>query len=126
MVLPEQRRDTQALLRKAGITVSPQQVGADSDAVQALVGEVAPYQAPVAQQVQKNRNARQRRASVVVAAPVRRIVMSPRKFGARPSINSAPSRDGSSVNLPAAQRPLIAIAGYRKDNARATVSAGCD
>jgi superfamily II DNA/RNA helicase len=48
VVLPEQRRDTQALLRKAGITTTPQQVSADSDSVQALVGEVAPYQAPVA------------------------------------------------------------------------------
>jgi len=48
VVLPEQRRDTQALLRKAGITATPQQVSADSDSVQALVGEVAPYQAPIA------------------------------------------------------------------------------
>ncbi len=53
VVLPEQRRDTQALLRKAGINVPAQQVGADSDSVQALVGEIAPYQAPVAQPVQK-------------------------------------------------------------------------
>lgn len=46
VVLPEQRRDTQALLRKAGIRVTPQQVGADSAEVSALVGEVAPYRAP--------------------------------------------------------------------------------
>jgi len=46
VVLPEQRRDAQQLLRKAGITVRPQEVGADSASVQALVGEVAPYQAP--------------------------------------------------------------------------------
>ncbi|WP_059015812.1 DEAD/DEAH box helicase [Mycobacterium sp. M26] len=48
VVLPEQRRDTQALLRRAGIKVEPQQVSADSESVQALVGEVAPYQAPPA------------------------------------------------------------------------------
>lgn len=48
VVLPDQRRDTQHLLRKAGIAVAPQQVTADSDAVVALVGEVAPYRAPVA------------------------------------------------------------------------------
>jgi superfamily II DNA/RNA helicase len=48
VVLPEQRRDTQALLRKAGINVAPQQVSANSAEVQALVGEVAPYQAPAA------------------------------------------------------------------------------
>jgi superfamily II DNA/RNA helicase len=46
VVLPEQRRDTQVLMRKAGINVAPQQVTAASEAVQALVGEVAPYQAP--------------------------------------------------------------------------------
>jgi superfamily II DNA/RNA helicase len=48
VVLPEQRRDAQQLLRKAGITVRPQEVGADSAPVQALVGEIAPYQAPTA------------------------------------------------------------------------------
>ena len=46
VVLPEQRRDTQALLRKAGITVRPQEVVAHSEPVKALVGEVAPYKAP--------------------------------------------------------------------------------
>jgi superfamily II DNA/RNA helicase len=46
VVLPEQRRDTQVLMRKAGIKVAPQQVTATSEAVQALVGEIAPYQAP--------------------------------------------------------------------------------
>ncbi|MCV7228452.1 DEAD/DEAH box helicase [Mycolicibacterium komossense] len=61
VVLPEQRRDTNALLRKAGINVKPQEVVADSAPVQALVGELAPYQAPPAvkaappQQPQHNR-----------------------------------------------------------------------
>lgn len=48
LVLPDERRDTAALLRRAGITVKPQQVAADSAEVTALVGEVAPYQAPKA------------------------------------------------------------------------------
>ncbi|WP_328351294.1 DEAD/DEAH box helicase [Mycobacterium sp. NBC_00419] len=48
VVLPEQRRDTQTLLRRAGIDVAPEQVSSDSESVQALVGEVAPYQAPKA------------------------------------------------------------------------------
>jgi superfamily II DNA/RNA helicase len=48
VVLPEQRRDTSALMRKAGITVSPQHVTAQSDPVVKLVGDVAPYQAPAA------------------------------------------------------------------------------
>jgi superfamily II DNA/RNA helicase len=46
VVLPEQRRDTSALLKRAGITVRPQQVTAVSEPVVLLVGEVAPYQAP--------------------------------------------------------------------------------
>ncbi|HZQ31253.1 MAG TPA: DEAD/DEAH box helicase [Mycobacterium sp.] len=46
VVLPEQRKDTHALLRKAGIHVAPQHVAADSPAVHALVGEIAPYRAP--------------------------------------------------------------------------------
>jgi superfamily II DNA/RNA helicase len=46
LVLPEQRKDTAALLRKAAITVTPQQVDASSPAVIALVGEVAAYVKP--------------------------------------------------------------------------------
>jgi superfamily II DNA/RNA helicase len=48
VVLPEQRRDTQALLRKAGINVAPQQVTADSAAVHAVAGDIAAYRAPAA------------------------------------------------------------------------------
>jgi superfamily II DNA/RNA helicase len=46
VVLPEQRRDTSDLMRRAGITVRPQQVTAQSEPVAQLVGEMAPYQAP--------------------------------------------------------------------------------
>lgn len=46
VVLPEQREHTQVLMRKAGIKVAPKHVTATSEAVQALVGETAPYQAP--------------------------------------------------------------------------------
>ncbi len=46
IVLPTQRKDTAALLRKAEINVAPQQVTADSDAVTALVGEVAAWVKP--------------------------------------------------------------------------------
>jgi superfamily II DNA/RNA helicase len=48
VVLPDERRDTAALLRRAGINVAPQQVSPDSAQVAALVGEVAPYRAPAA------------------------------------------------------------------------------
>jgi len=41
VVLPEQRRDVTALLRKAAIDAKPQQVTADSAPVNALVGEIA-------------------------------------------------------------------------------------
>lgn len=46
VVLPEQRRDTNELLRRAGIAVRPQLVTASSEPVVELVGEIAPYQAP--------------------------------------------------------------------------------
>ena len=71
VVLPEQRKDTQAVLRKAGITVAPQQVAADSGPVLQLVGEMAPRQAPQvtvatptrAPQQRRSRPATRRRAS---------------------------------------------------------------
>lgn len=46
VVLPEQRRETQALMHKAGIAVRPQEVVAHSAPVTALVGEIAPFTAP--------------------------------------------------------------------------------
>jgi superfamily II DNA/RNA helicase len=63
VVLPEQRRDTSALLRKAGIAVSPQQVTAQSDHVTKLVGEIAPYQAPAAKPAVAPPNRPRRRRS---------------------------------------------------------------
>ena len=48
VVLPEQRKDTAVLLRKAGIKAVGQPVAADSAAVLELVGELAPHQAPTA------------------------------------------------------------------------------
>ena len=46
IVLPTQRKDTAALLKKAAITVTPQRVDATSPAVAALVGDVAAYVTP--------------------------------------------------------------------------------
>jgi len=46
LVLPEQRRDVDALLRKAAIKATPRQVTADSTEVTNLVGEIAPYVKP--------------------------------------------------------------------------------
>jgi len=47
VVLPEQRRDTDQLLRKANIQVRPQAVSAASGQVTTLVGDVAAYVKPV-------------------------------------------------------------------------------
>src|SRR5262245_51453639 len=47
VVLPEQRKELQLVMRRAGINVRPQEVAAHSAPVTALVGDVAPYQAPV-------------------------------------------------------------------------------
>ena len=46
LVLPAQRKDTAALLRKAAIAVTPQSVTATSPSVAALVGDVAAYVKP--------------------------------------------------------------------------------
>ena len=45
VVLPEQRKDTHALMRRAGIRVTPQEVTVDSAAVHAVAGDMAPYRA---------------------------------------------------------------------------------
>jgi superfamily II DNA/RNA helicase len=55
LVLPEQRRDTDSLLRKAAIKVTPQRVNADSPAVLALVGDVAAYVKPLPRTEQPQR-----------------------------------------------------------------------
>jgi superfamily II DNA/RNA helicase len=57
VVLPEQRRDTNALMRKAGINVRPQEVVAHSAPVTALVGDVAPFKAPPAHRPNPTANA---------------------------------------------------------------------
>ncbi len=46
VVLPEQRKDLQVLMRRAGINVRPQEVAAHAAPVTALVGDIAPRQAP--------------------------------------------------------------------------------
>ncbi|MGD7706363.1 DEAD/DEAH box helicase [Microlunatus sp. Y2014] len=46
VMLPEQRRDTLALLRKAAIKVQPERVAAEASAVVELVGELAPHVTP--------------------------------------------------------------------------------
>ena len=50
VVLPDQRRDLAAIMRKAAIDVTPIKVTADSEHVLKLVGEIAPYVAPAPKQ----------------------------------------------------------------------------
>jgi superfamily II DNA/RNA helicase len=63
VVLPEQRKDTQVLMRRAGIHVTPQQVDANSTPVHVLVGEIAPYRAPAPKAAQVTQPSRPRRVS---------------------------------------------------------------
>jgi superfamily II DNA/RNA helicase len=58
IMLPSQRSDTAALLRKAAIKVTPQKVTATSPAVVELVGEVAPFVKPEIRAVQQQQPGR--------------------------------------------------------------------
>ena len=62
VVLPEQRKDTHALMRRAGIRVTPQEVTVDSAAVHAVAGEVAPHRAPALKKVAPSHPSQQRRS----------------------------------------------------------------
>jgi len=53
IMLPTQKKDTLSLLRKAAIEVTPQRVTPTTDAVLALVGEVADYVKPAPKVVQQ-------------------------------------------------------------------------
>jgi superfamily II DNA/RNA helicase len=63
VVLPEQRKDTQVLMRRAGIHVTPQQVDANSAPVHVLVGEIAAYRAPAPKAAPPTQPSRPRRVS---------------------------------------------------------------
>jgi superfamily II DNA/RNA helicase len=55
VMLPNQKKDTEQLLKKAAIKVTPQRVNATSPAVIALIGEVAAYVKPLPRQEQPQR-----------------------------------------------------------------------
>jgi superfamily II DNA/RNA helicase len=97
VVLPEQRRETQLLLRKAGITAAAQQVVADSAAVLDLVGEIAPYQAPAVAQPVASRPSQPRRSGGS-GQQRRRGTGAPQAHPARPAQRRRSSRaTGSAV-----------------------------
>ena len=87
IVLPTQRKDTAALLRKAEITVTPQTVTAKSAAVTALVGDVAAYVKPAPR----------------AAAPVRGQSQGGRSQGANAQRKQA-RRDGGGSDAPRRDR----------------------
>ena len=60
VMLPEQRRDTQALLRKAAISVHPIRVNSQSEAVSDLVGETAEFVKPSPRAVVQQQQPRRR------------------------------------------------------------------
>ncbi len=62
VVLPEQRKDTHALMRRASIRVTSQEVTVDSAAVHAEAGDVAPYRAPAPKKVAPPRPSQPRRS----------------------------------------------------------------
>jgi superfamily II DNA/RNA helicase len=82
LVLPEQRKDVAVLLRKAGISVTPESVTADSASVARLVGERAPKVAPPAR-VAAQQPSRPRRAPQG-AAPRARTGAQPHGRGGQP------------------------------------------
>ena len=87
IVLPTQRKDTAALLRKAEITVTPQTVTAKSAAVTAPVGDVAAYVKPAPR----------------AAAPVRGQSQGGRSQGANAQRKQA-RRDGGGSDAPRRDR----------------------
>ena len=62
LVLPEQRRDTTDMMRKAAITVQPLRVHAKSPEVVALIGDVADYVTPGPVEAEPARQPRQGRS----------------------------------------------------------------
>lgn len=63
VVLPEQRKDTDALMRRAGIRVTPQEVTVDSAAVHAVAGDMAPYRAPAPEKAAPSHPSQSRRSA---------------------------------------------------------------
>jgi superfamily II DNA/RNA helicase len=62
VVLPEQRKDTHALMRRAGIRVTAQEVTVDSAAVHAVAGDMAPYRAPAPKKAAQSHLSQPRRS----------------------------------------------------------------
>ncbi|MBF6061012.1 DEAD/DEAH box helicase [Nocardia terpenica] len=120
VVLPDQRKDLAVLMRKAAITVRPQQVTADSPAVTTLVGPIAALvTAPPAPTAKPARSRRTRGNSESVAAHRASDVGSTRGSARRVSersrsrVGAARSAEGGSAD--ARLRYTSDGAGVRRD-----------
>ncbi|MCU1546475.1 MAG: box helicase [Homoserinimonas sp.] len=114
LMLPTQKKDTVALLRKAEITVTPQRVTADSPAVTALVGDVAAYVKPLPRVEQPRGGGQSQGANAQRKRAVRTEGGAPRRDrSGRParSAAAAPSSDTARSGQGRAGRSAAAGAG---------------
>jgi superfamily II DNA/RNA helicase len=110
IMLPTQRKDTLALLRKASIEVTPQQVTASSNVVTALVGKVADYVKPAPRVVQQRGGGRSQGANAQRKRAARAGSAAPRRGGQ--SRGSQP-RSSYSTSTP------VSTGGQRRTGRRA-------
>ncbi|WP_327017375.1 DEAD/DEAH box helicase [Cryobacterium sp. MP_3.1] len=115
IVLPAQKRDTDQLLRKAAITVTPQRVNASSPAVVALTGDVAAYVKPVPR-VEQPHGQSQGGRSQGANAQRKRVNRDERDNGGRGS-RDAGGRGGRSGDA-------VAAGGARRDRTERPASSG--
>ncbi|QYF72733.1 DEAD/DEAH box helicase [Cryobacterium sp. PAMC25264] len=115
IVLPAQKRDTDQLLRKAAITVTPQRVNAASPAVIALTGDVAAYVKPVPR-VEQPHGQSQGGRSQGANAQRKRVNRDDRDNGGRGSRDSG-GRGGRSGDA-------VAAGGARRDRTERPASGG--
>ncbi|MQY17263.1 DEAD/DEAH box helicase [Nocardia macrotermitis] len=104
LVLPDQRKDTAALLRKAAITVRPQSVTASSREVGELVGVVAPVVVPsaAAPKSSAGTSTRTKRSGARIDSPARKgragEAVAPVRNGRGDKVGGAQSAAGRSAN----------------------------
>ncbi len=115
IVLPAQKRDTDQLLRKAAITVTPQRVNASSPAVITLTGDVAAYVKPVPR-VEQQQGQSQGGRSQGANAQRKRVNRDDRDNGGRGSRDSG-GRGGRSGDA-------VAAGGARRDRTERPASSG--
>ncbi|MFT2818287.1 DEAD/DEAH box helicase [Leifsonia sp. A12D58] len=111
IMLPAQRKDTEALLRKAAIAVTPQRVNANSPAVITLTGDVAAYVKPLPRQEQPQRGQSQGGRSQGANAQRKRVNRDERdgrgnggRDGARDGGRPARSGDAAAAGAPRRDR----------------------